>query len=105
MAHQPNRRTTVHQIDVKVAHLSAKIIRRITKCLIDRTAGSTKYTDRANGIHKGLEKIVGGVKGMVFFLIPPVGLIPRGLPRLLNENSSRIPRLLAAGSFILLHLE
>ncbi len=34
------------------------------------------------------------------FLIPPVGLIPRGFLRLLNENPSRSPRLLAAGSFI-----
>ena len=32
-------------------------------------------------------------------LVPPVGFIPRGLPRLLNENPCRIPRPLAAGSF------
>jgi len=30
-------------------------------------------------------------------LFPPVGFIPRGLPRLLNENLCRIPRPLAAG--------
>jgi len=33
--------------------------------------------------------------------IPQVGLIPRGLPRLLNENPCRIPRPLALGSFII----
>jgi len=34
------------------------------------------------------------------YLFPPVGFIPRGLPRLLNENPYREPRPLAAGSFI-----
>jgi hypothetical protein len=33
-------------------------------------------------------------------LIPPVGFIPRSLLRLLNKNPCRIPRPLAAGSFI-----
>ena len=33
-------------------------------------------------------------------LFPPVGFIPRGLPRLLNENPCRIPCPLAAGSII-----
>jgi len=35
-------------------------------------------------------------------LFPPVGIMPRSLLRLLNENLCRIPRLLAAASFILI---
>ena len=34
------------------------------------------------------------------FLIPQAGLIPRGLPRILNDSHCRIPRPLAVGSFI-----